>query len=83
MLKRNRTSEEKSADAKIRAGIMRLGPTPIAAESATPFPYYLAWDKQGRKGQRCTIIRQTQRTCQVRFEDGHVTVLNRQAIRRV
>ena len=82
MLKRDRTSEEKQIDAKIRAGMMKLGSNPQAAEDPIPFPYVLVWDKQGRKGQRCTIIRQTQRTCQVRFEDGHITVLNRQAIRR-
>jgi hypothetical protein len=83
MKRKERTSEEKQIDVLLKSGIMRLGPTAPAAEAPTPYPYFLAWDKQGRKGQRCTIIRQTTRTCQVRFEDGHLSVFNRQAIRRV
>lgn len=83
MKKKERTSEEKQIDVLLKSGIMLLGATPSTVEAAPiPFPYYLAWDKQGRKGQRCTIIRQTARTCQVRFEDGHLSVFNRQAIRR-
>lgn len=83
MKRKERTSEEKQIDATLKTGIMRLGTNPAAAEAPIPFPYFLAWDRQGRKGQRCTIIRQTQHTCQVRFEDGHTTVINRQAIQRV
>jgi hypothetical protein len=83
MLKRDRTGEEKLADAKVKAGLMRLGPNPSIVESINPFPYVLAWDRLGRKGQRCKIIRTTPRMAHIEFEDGAVTVINRMAVRRL
>ena len=83
MLKRDRTSEEKHFDATLRSAIQRLGPNPGAEDAPTPFlPYVLVWDRLGRKGQRCKILRQTQRTAQICFDDGFITVINRQALRR-
>jgi hypothetical protein len=84
MRKKDRTSEEKVLDGIVKTAIMHLGPTPTQKhDEPTPFPYYLAWDRLGRKGQRCRIIPSpTQpRTVQVVFEDGTVTVINRMAIR--
>ena len=82
MLKRDRTEAEKQIDRITKAGMMRLGGTNPAAATSTPFPAELVWDRLGRKGQACKIIRQNPRTCQVQFEDGFTTVINRQAIRR-
>lgn len=82
MLKRDRTSEERAFDGKVRDAMMRLGTNPAAAASPTPYPYVLAWDRLGRKGQRVRILRQTTRTAQIEFEDGLITVLNRMAVRR-
>ena len=83
MLKRDRTSEEKHFDATLRSAIQRLGPNPGAKDAPTPFlPYVLVWDRLGRKGQRCKILRQTRQTAQIKFEDGHTMVVNRLAIRR-
>jgi hypothetical protein len=79
--RKERTSEEKAFDAKVKSGIMRLGTNPVAADP-TPFPYVLVWDRLGRKGQACTILRQSKQTAQVKFRDGFTTVINRQAIRR-
>jgi hypothetical protein len=81
--KKDRTNEEKQFDAKIKTAMRKLGPNPQADATPIPFPYFLAWDRLGRKGQRVTIIRQSTQTAQVRFEDGFTTVINRQALRRI
>jgi hypothetical protein len=80
--KKDRTSEEKHIDRLTRTAIMRLGGTNPAAQNPTPFPYVLQWDKLGRKGQRCKVLRQTKTKIQIQFEDGYTAVLNRQAIRQ-
>lgn len=82
MRKRDRTGEEKQWDGIVRSAIMRLGPNPAAHDEPTPFPYVLKWDRLGRRGQACKIIRQTKQTAQVKFTDGFVMVVNRLAIRR-
>jgi hypothetical protein len=81
--KKDRTSEEKQFDGMLRTAMKRLGPNPPTVETPTPFPYVLVWDRLGRKGQRVTIIRQSTKTAQIKFEDGFTTVINRQALRRV
>jgi hypothetical protein len=81
--KKDRTSEEKQFDGIIRGALLRLGPNPPVVVEPTPFPYVLAWDRLGRKGQRVTIIRQSIKTAQIRFEDGFTTVIDRKALRRV
>jgi hypothetical protein len=80
--KRDRTSDEKQFDATLKTAIMRLGNEPQTAEAKFPFPYVLAWDRFGRRGQRVKIIRQTTRTAQIEFEDGFLAVVNRMALRR-
>ena len=82
MKKKERSSDEKQFDAKVKSAIMRLGTNPAADEDPIPFPYVLYWDRLGRKWQRCKILRQSNRTAQIKFEDGYTTVINRQAIRR-
>jgi hypothetical protein len=83
MKKKDRTSDEKRFDGIVKTAVMKLGPNPSADAQPTPFPYKLVWDRLGRKGQRVTIIRQSTKTAQVKFEDGFTTVINRQALRRI
>lgn len=83
MKKKDRTSDEKRWDGIVKTAVMRLGPNPQVETQPTPFPYVLVWDRLGRKGQRVTIIRQSTKTAQIKFEDGFCTVINRQALRRV
>ena len=49
------------------------------------FPYYYAWNRMGRKGQRCAVLirAKTMNSCLVRFEDGFEAVTSRNAIRKV
>ena len=82
MLKRDRTAEEKHVDSIMKIAIQKLGPNPTAEDHPTPYPYTLAWDREGRKGQRCKVVKTTLKTCLIRFEDGFETVVNRMAIRR-
>jgi hypothetical protein len=83
MLKRDRTAEEKAFDARLKRGIMRLGPIePSTQPGAEPFGYQLVWDRLGRKGQRCRVLKMSRTLVRVQFEDGFETTMNRQAIRR-
>jgi hypothetical protein len=97
MRKRDRTTEERDFDVKLKRGLMRLGenPNPSSSERngfevtkphqpTRTYPHVLVWDRLGRKGQRCKVLRVTgnlYRT-QVEFEDGFVAVVERMAIRR-
>lgn len=83
MRKRDRTSDEKAFDANLKNAIMHLG-KPREHEEPIPFPYVFAWDRFGRKGSRCKVLRDVKfsRTVQVMFEDGAVMVVNRMAVRR-
>ena len=84
MKKKDRTNEEKQFDKVLKSGIMHLGAQPShEAATPTPFPYVLAWDRQGRKGQRCRVLKAGPRAVLLEFEDGHLTTMNRMAIRRV
>jgi hypothetical protein len=48
------------------------------------FPYRYAWNRMGRKGQRCRVIcRGSMNSCLLEFEDGHKAVTSRNALRRV
>lgn len=96
MLKRDRTPEERSFDAKIKSGLMRLGENPnlfppgYSSEvtephrPSNPFSHVLVWDRWGRKGQKCRVItpKNNARVVQVQFEDGFLGMVNRQALRR-
>jgi hypothetical protein len=82
MRKRDRTSEEKQFDGMIRHGMMHLGETPSAPAEPNPFRHVLLWDRLGRKGQSCRILKQRGTLAQIEFEDGFVTRINRMAIRR-
>lgn len=45
--------------------------------------YVYRWDKCGRKGQRCRVTaRGTLNSCRVVFDDGHVMITSRNALRR-
>ena len=70
MKKKERSSEEKHFDATLKTAILSLGTNPATQAEPIPFPYVLVWDRLGRKGQRCKILRQTTRTAQIKFEDG-------------
>ena len=81
-MKRNqRTSEEKQFDRMLKAGIGRLGPKP-ADDAPNAFRHILVWDRFGRRGQRCRILKNTDALCTVEFEDGYRTPINRMALRR-
>jgi hypothetical protein len=83
MRKKDRTAEERAYDKLLRGGMMRLGAQP-SDEAATPnpYPYILFWDKLGRKGQRCRILKPGPRVILLEFEDGFRHTVNRLAIRR-
>jgi hypothetical protein len=66
----------------IRTGVMLLGETPTAPAEPNPFRHALLWDRLGRKGQKCRILKQSGTLAQIEFEDGFVTRINRMAIRR-
>lgn len=84
MLKRDRTAEEKHIDKLTRSAMMLLG-AQSSHEAATPnpFPYVLYWDKLGRKGQRCRILKPGPRIVLLEFSDGFRHTMNKMAIRRV
>jgi hypothetical protein len=83
MKKKDRTDDERTFDKLLKGGMMRLGAQP-SEEAATPnpYPYVLYWDKLGRKGQRCRILKPGQRIVLLEFEDGFKHTCNKMAIRR-
>jgi hypothetical protein len=83
MKKRDRTADEKHIDRLTKSAMMLLGAQP-SHEAATPnpFPYRLFWDREGRKGQRCRVLKTGPRILTLEFEDGFITTMNRMAIRR-
>jgi len=84
MKKKDRTGEEKQFDKLARRGIMLLGAqSSHEAEPPNPFPYVLFWDKMGRKGQRCRILKPGPSVLLVEFEDGFKHTVNRMAVRRI
>ena len=83
MKKKESTSDPAFVSGTLKtAFVRRFGTNPAAAAEPIPFPYYLCWDRLGRRGQRCKIIRRTPQTVQVEFEDGFKSVISRQAIRQ-
>lgn len=98
MRKRDRSSEEKHWDAIVKSGLMRLGENPSQSDPPSspghevaqphrptnPFPYYLAWDRLGRKGQKFRVINPKPKAKLVKaeFEDGFIATIDRRAIRR-
>lgn len=46
------------------------------------FPHVLRWDRIGRRGQKCRILRSKDDQVHVRFEDGHEALLPRRALVR-
>lgn len=84
MRKKDRTAEERNIDRLTKSGIMRLGAQPShEAAIENPFPYQLFWDRLGRKGQRCRILKPGPRIVLLEFEDGHRCTMNKMAIRRM
>ncbi len=59
-------------------------PSGPIATLASSFPYYYAWDRMGRKGQRCAVLlrARTMNSCLVRFENGFEAITSRNAIRK-
>ena len=86
MRKKDRTTEEKQVDAIMKSGLLKLGAEPTADSIPKPFPHYLYWNVQGRKGQRCRVINPdytASSKVQVEFDDGAFMVIDRRAIRRI
>ena len=84
MLKRDRTPEERQFDKLAKRGIMHLGAQPSHEDATSnPFPYVLFWDRLGRKGQRCRILKPGPRLVLLEFQDGFRHVINKMAIRRM
>lgn len=54
------------------------------------YPYVYAWNRQGRKGQRCAVTARSPRgkgvknfnSIRVEFEDGYVMITSGNSIRR-
>jgi hypothetical protein len=48
------------------------------------YPYIYFWSRMGRKGQRCRLIvrGRTMNSCLLEFEDGHLAITSRNALRR-
>lgn len=46
------------------------------------FPHELRWDRLGRLGQKCRILRSVGGRSHVQFEDGTTEIMDRQALRR-
>ncbi|HVW21129.1 MAG TPA: hypothetical protein VHC86_07915 [Opitutaceae bacterium] len=45
--------------------------------------YFFHWNRMGRKGQRCRILaRGRLNTALVQFQDGHLAVVSRNALRK-
>jgi len=58
-------------------------PHPLAGGRAAEFPYRYAWNRMGRKGQRCAVlVRGKMNSCAVEFEDGFKAVTSRNALRK-
>jgi hypothetical protein len=55
----------------------------MPATDPNALTHYLAWDFDGRQGQKCRILEAGTRTARIAFEDGFVTIINRLAIRRL
>lgn len=82
MLKRDRTDEERQIDKLTQRAIMALGTQPArAAIKPNPYPYILLWDREGRKGQRCKLVKRG-RVVVLEFPDGFRLAINAMAIRR-
>jgi hypothetical protein len=80
--KRDRTAAERTFDKILAQSIMHLGATPTAPAEPNPYRHVLKWDRLGRMGQSCRILKQRGTLAQIEFEDGFVAAINRQAIRR-
>lgn len=51
--------------------------------SEAALTYIYRWDRQGRKGQICTVeARGTMNSCLVRFSDGYGMITSRNALKR-
>jgi hypothetical protein len=46
------------------------------------FPHTLRWDKLGRKGQCCKILRNSDTHAHIKFEDGFTAIVERRALTR-
>ena len=50
----------------------------------TAYPYRYAWNRMGKKGQRCRVLaRGRMNTILVEFADGHRATTSRNALRKV
>lgn len=60
-------------------------PPGLAKTLTTEFPYYYAWNRMGRKDQRCAVLvrAKAMNSCLVQFEDGYQAVTSRNAIRKI
>jgi hypothetical protein len=60
--------------------LMNTEPRGLVSQQA----HIYRWDRQGRKGQLCLVlVRGTMNTCLIKFEDGHMMVTSRNALRLV
>jgi hypothetical protein len=80
--KRDRTADERSFDKLLAQSIAHLGQTPTAPEEPNAFRHVFVWDRMGKMGQRCRILKQRGTLAYIEFEDGFTMPTNRMAIRR-
>lgn len=54
----------------------------VGQAESVEFPHELRWDRLGRLGQKCRILRSVGGRSHVQFEDGTTEIMDRQALRR-
>jgi hypothetical protein len=77
-----KTPEDRYFSKLLEKGMMRLGTVPGPAEP-NAFRHVLRWDRLGRLGQNCRILKHSGSLAQIEFESDHfVTWITRNAIVR-
>jgi len=77
----DKTAEDRHIDKLTAKGIMLLGATPAPA-LPNAFPHVLRYERFGRKGQFCRILKTSGHLAQIEFTDGFKAFVNRAVLVR-
>jgi hypothetical protein len=77
----DKTPEDRQFAKLLAKGMMLLGTVPGPAEP-NAFRHVLRWDRLGRRGQNCRILKHSGALAQIEFEDGFKSWINRSALVR-